>query len=47
MFFPSSPQAGPPRHWYLHSCHVHPELLRQRYVFSLASRLSAFSELFH
>jgi hypothetical protein len=19
-----SPQAGPPRHWYLYSCHVHP-----------------------
>jgi hypothetical protein len=25
-----SPQAGPPRHWYLEPCHVHPELLRQR-----------------
>lgn len=27
-----SPQAGPPRHWYLHSCHVHLELLCQWYV---------------
>ena len=25
-----SPQAGPPRHWYLQPCHVHPELVRQR-----------------
>lgn len=23
-----SPQAGPPRHWYLQPCHVHPELVR-------------------
>jgi histone H2B len=28
----SSPQAGPPRHWYLQPRHVHPELFRQRYV---------------
>lgn len=28
----SSLEASPPRHWYLHSCHVHPELFRQRYV---------------
>ena len=29
-----SPQAGPPRHWYLQPCHVHPELVCQRYVVS-------------
>lgn len=34
----SSPQAGPPRHWYLYSCHVHPELFRQRYVLALFDR---------
>lgn len=28
----NSSQAGPPRHWYLQPCHVHPELVRQRYV---------------
>lgn len=27
-----SPQAGPPRHWYLKPCHVHPELVRQRHL---------------
>lgn len=26
----SSPEAGPPRHWYLQPCHVYPELFRQR-----------------
>lgn len=26
-----SPQAGPPRHWYLQPRHVHPELVRQRH----------------
>lgn len=25
----SSPQASPPRHWYLQPCHVHLELFRQ------------------
>lgn len=25
-----SPEAGPPRHWYLQPRHVHPQLLRQR-----------------
>lgn len=29
-FLISSPQAGPPRHWYLQPCHVYPELIRQR-----------------
>lgn len=28
----NSPQAGPPRHWYLKPCHVHPELVRQRHL---------------
>lgn len=27
-----SPQAGPPRHWYLQPCHVDPELVRQRHL---------------
>lgn len=30
----SSPQAGSPRYRYLQPCHVHPELVRQRYVFT-------------
>lgn len=34
----ASPQAGPPRHRYLQPCHVHPELLRQRYVFRLLAQ---------
>jgi histone H2B len=31
---PSSPEAGPPRYWYLQPRHVHPQLLRQRLVLS-------------
>jgi hypothetical protein len=31
-----SPQAGPPRHWYLYSCHVHLELFCQWYVIFFA-----------
>lgn len=38
-----SPQAGPPRHWYLQPRHVYPELFRQRYVSSLLQHMVCLS----